>query len=157
MLSVARSSPLLRRKALAQLGRKGKSRLQLDALFRAVILTRDGFHCRRCGNGKRPGRGGGLQAAHIKPVGTHPSMRFVVENALCLCASCHIFGKGAWHKGPSPEWAELLQKHVGQETLDNLELWARTRSGQKIDKEATRIYLEGELAHYRGLRECVDG
>jgi len=38
---------------------------QLDLLVRQIVLIRDQFRCRRCGVGVKPGRGHGLQAAHL--------------------------------------------------------------------------------------------
>ena len=149
-----RSGPLRRRKPLALVGKRGKTLGQLDALLRQVVLERDGHRCRKCGAGKLPGRAGGLQAAHIKPKGAHPAMRYVVDNVLTLCAKDHLFW---WHKDPTAAVAWAAQ-HLGQEHLDKLDMIARTRGRQRFDRELTRIYLEGELAYYRSLRsEVADG
>ena len=135
-----------------RLGKRGHSLLALKALFRAVVLERDGHRCRKCGSGKRPGRGGGLQAAHIYPQGSHPSMRFRLENAITLCASCHIYGRNAWHRHPKAalDWA---RRELGDDLLYKLDLITRVR-GNRLDKELTRIYLEGELRAYEGLARC---
>jgi len=147
----------LRRSPIRRIGARGASLLPLKALFRAVILERDRYRCRRCGAGKRPGRGGGLQAAHIYPQGSHPALRFEVDNAVTLCASCHIYGPLAWHRHPQAAiiWAstalglELLQK------LDALASYRASRTGHRpLDKELTRIYLEGELRAYKELAAC---
>lgn len=133
---------------LRPVGRAGASRLLLDGLYRAIILARDGHRCRRCGATKRPGRGGGLQAAHIKPKGSHPALRYVLDNGVTLCASCHIYGPAAWHRDPSAaiKWARLA---VGSDLLERLDGLAAARGRKGLDKEAMRLYLESELARYR--------
>lgn len=66
----------------------------LGPLLRALILERDGFRCRRCGNGPNDER---LEIDHINPVahggGDEP------ENLQTLCESCNA-GKGA--RDPHP-------------------------------------------------------
>lgn len=46
-----------------------------------------------------------LQGAHILPEEYHQTCADP-ENILCLCASCHKFAKGSWHKSPmeAAEW-----------------------------------------------------
>lgn len=55
--------------------------------FVAGVLKRDGYRCRRCGDGNRGRRL--LHAHHIKPWAGNPSLRLDPENALTLCRPCH--------------------------------------------------------------------
>ena len=59
--------------------RRGKH----GAWARAVI-SRDRATCQHCGTTE-----GALHAHHIKSFAEHPELRWVLENGLTLCASCH--------------------------------------------------------------------
>ena len=116
------------------------TRKRLDALLRQAVLLRDGNTCRRCGAGKKSGRGGGIQAAHILPKGTWRSMRYDMENGIALCASCHIYGKGAWHKDPDAaiRWAT---KHLGKNFIARLRERGRMLKPRK-DPILTELFLQ---------------
>jgi 5-methylcytosine-specific restriction endonuclease McrA len=144
----AASGRMLRRARLRRVGRRGAVLQSLDALLRDIVLYRDGHRCRKCGLGKRPGRGGGLQAAHIIPKGAHPALRYHLDNVILLHAyPCHL---GWWHKDPvaAVAWARSV---LGNAHIDRLELLARIHGRSKGDRAATRIYLEAVHAHYLGL------
>lgn len=53
--------------------------------WRLDVYRRDKFTCQECG----AGRGGNLQAHHIKPFATFPELRFDVDNGITLCWECH--------------------------------------------------------------------
>lgn len=57
-----------------------------------------------------------LQCAHIENVGTYPSMRFDVDNAVPLCTGCHLY---RWHKNPREAEAWIVTV-IGQEKRDEL-------------------------------------
>ncbi len=70
--------------------------LALDAAAREEVFARDGHLCVRC---KIPGRS--VQWSHV--IGRrHKCVRWEPDNALTLCAGCHMF----WHEYPtlSGEW-----------------------------------------------------
>lgn len=52
--------------------------------WRKAVFIRDGFTCQLCGK-----VGGTLNAHHIKPYARYPELRFVVDNGITLCQSCH--------------------------------------------------------------------
>lgn len=54
--------------------------------WRSAVFKRDYFTCQKCGDG----RGGNLQAHHIKPIATHPQAMFEIANGQTLCERCHI-------------------------------------------------------------------
>ena len=137
----------MKRSPLRRVGRRGLNLRMLDCLLREVVLRRDGFKCRKCDRGKQRGRGGGLQAAHIFPKGQYPSMRYELQNVVCLCASCHIYGPDAWHRHPiaAQEWAK---EHFGTDYLWRLSVTALTRT-QHPDHAAIKLMLEQELRNGR--------
>lgn len=63
-------------------------------VWRRSVLQRDGFRCVRCGSKggvcKHCGHNAFLHTHHIKPVSTHPELRFVVKNGITLCRVCHM-------------------------------------------------------------------
>ena len=52
--------------------------------WRESVFERDNWTCQECKI-----RGGILHPHHIKPWATFPEIRFLVDNGLTLCASCH--------------------------------------------------------------------
>lgn len=139
-------TPLRRKSALRpkRVHRRGlpkpKSPVQeLDALLRQVVLARDGFRCQWCERNARPGRGGGLEVAHVLPKGAYPALRHDLENVVLLCHRCHHY---RWHRNPVAAW-EWITELRGEEWLRRLRLWARTR--HHVDRGAVRLYLEAEL------------
>lgn len=126
---------------------RGKTIKKLDALVREIVLKRDGERCRKCGAGARGGRGFALQAAHVYGKGAYPSLRFKLENVLTLCQPCHYW----WHaQGFGREacdapnvvraWCVVA---IGEKAMHALDLMAQTAGrGQKLDLEATRLFLE---------------
>jgi 5-methylcytosine-specific restriction endonuclease McrA len=53
--------------------------------WRLAVFKRDNFICVECGDG----RGGNLEADHIKPWAIFPQFRYDVSNGRTLCVSCH--------------------------------------------------------------------
>lgn len=54
-------------------------------IWREKVFARDGHACGICFSSK----GGTLQAHHIKPLFTHPELRWDVDNGMTLCKKCH--------------------------------------------------------------------
>jgi len=80
--------------ALTERGAKRAARVNPTAAQRARILERDGFRCRRCGNGPQHAR---LVVDHIEPVAKGGST--TDGNLQTLCEPCNA-GKGA--RDPHP-------------------------------------------------------
>ena len=55
--------------------------------WRATVLKRDGYSCRKCGS--KGTKYNPLQADHIKPWSLFPALRFDINNGRCLCRKCH--------------------------------------------------------------------
>lgn len=127
--------------------RRRASDQQLDDLCREVVFRRDGYHCWDCGKGPaervpRP-KGGwkypGFDWSHVWGRG-RKSMRWIPENSLCACDSCHYL----WHDGRF--MIEKLEKFKARfpQRYQRLLLLSQVRH-PKVDREATRLYLEQEL------------
>ena len=88
---------------------------KLKKLLHQLVVIRD-KKCLRCGSEKR------LSASHIYPKGSHPAMKWMPRNLMCLCYSCHIFW---WHKSPieAGEWFKKEfpsdYKYLKKESLKN--------------------------------------
>ena len=83
---------MIRKSKKAQ--KRNRAKKELDAAARLEVFERDGYKCVRCGSDK-------IQWAHI--IGRrHLCTRWLPENALTLCAGCHMF----WHEYPtlSGDW-----------------------------------------------------
>ena len=70
--------------------------------WRNAVYRRDGYVCQHCGDNK----GGNLHAHHIKEFADYPDLRFVVENGLTLCQTCHE----KVHLKPIPAKADLRRR-----------------------------------------------
>lgn len=68
--------------------------------FRAAVLERDGFTCRRCGCA--PVGRWALPVHHIKPWARHPALRYDVDNGATLCKPCHLWVHSK--KNAKKEW-----------------------------------------------------
>jgi hypothetical protein len=75
----------------------------LDILFSKLVRKRDGS-CLRCGKRET------LQCSHVMPR-TYLSVRWLPENAITLCYSCHIHW---WHKYPHEAVAWFDEKFPGR-------------------------------------------
>lgn len=56
-----------------------------DKKWRKKIFERDDYRCRKCGDCS----GGNLNAHHIYSWHSHPKLRYVKNNGITLCQSCH--------------------------------------------------------------------
>lgn len=78
---------MIRKSKKAQ--KRNRAKKELDAAARLEVFERDNFKCVRCGSDK-------IQWCHI--IGRrHLCTRWLPENALTLCAGCHMW----WHEYPS--------------------------------------------------------
>lgn len=94
--------------------------IKLDALARERCFERDNNQCVRCGSFK-------VQWCHV--IGRrHKCTRWELDNALSMCAGCHMF----WHEYPtlSGEWfrQRWAQRHENITSLYN--------KGGKVDLKA---------------------
>jgi len=111
----------------------------LDCLLRQVVVLRD-RDCVACKAGAKPGRGGGLEVAHILPKGQWPNLRYNLANVRLLCHRCHFHRA---HKDPF-FWFNV----VGHAHMQELRFRARTL--KKPDRKLEKIMLEQEIERYMG-------
>ena len=75
--------------------------------WRKLVFEKNDYVCQCCGI-----RGGRLNAHHIKDFANYKELRYVVDNGITLCSSCHDFTvKGSFHntygtRGTTPEQLE---------------------------------------------------
>tara|TARA_R110000796_G_scaffold103851_7_gene213317 strand:- start:666 stop:1055 length:390 start_codon:yes stop_codon:yes gene_type:complete len=104
-----------------------------DKWFSDVVRQKAGFQCEHCG--KKDGR---MECAHIWGRAAK-SVRWSMDNALCLCHYCHkVFTANPLDFGV---W---LQKHVGQAHMDILrEKWqVLMPTNKKLRAEIAKHYRE---------------
>jgi len=87
---------------------KSTLRNKLDRICSLIVRARG--KCERCGE-KRYEQ---LQCCHIFSR-IYNATRWLLENLLCLCASCHFF----FHKNPVL-FGEWVIKYLGEEKYENL-------------------------------------
>ena len=98
---------------------------ELDAQARAEVFERDGGVCIRCRNTSRP-----VQWAHVLSR-RHVCLRWVPDNAMSLCAGCHLF----WHHEPAmaldwffknfrERWERLQVLYLANPKINIKALWA---------------------------------
>ena len=118
--------------------------LRCDYLVKQLVHARDENRCLKCGSD------GDVQAAHILPKGKYPLMRFVLENLLSLCYTCHLH----WaHKDPIgfTEWLDA--KWPGRKQM----LIESARMPRKVDMLELLIVLEDEVKRLQLAEAGVQG
>lgn len=107
---------------------------KLDKVFSQIIRSK-GF-CEHCGVSDRT-----LQCAHIYSR-RHKNIRWDKENALCLCAGCHLFW---WHHEP----AEAIRWAMGIRDFDYLDKKVAESKPTKIGE--LLLILEGLENQFKQL------
>lgn len=72
--------------------------------WRTSVFERDRYTCQKCGAHNQKGTHVELHAHHLKNWADNPDSRYIIENGVTLCSSCHyafhsMFGK----KNNTPE------------------------------------------------------
>ena len=107
--------------------KKRSLRTKADTLFSKYIRGRD-KKCQRCGKTTQ------LQAAHIYSRSIL-STRYDYDNALTLCAGCHLY----WaHKNPI-DFTEFVREYLGEERYNSLKERAHCPEQMTIEKYETII------------------
>lgn len=116
-----RSGPLRRRAPIKRSSKRRRSETPAYQRWAIAVKTRD-RHCQWEGCFIQVL----LEAHHVYPQGTHPRLRFVLENGLALCREHHV----KWHSQPRasriqwaaryPERAAVIAKLLRQPRLQPL-------------------------------------
>jgi hypothetical protein len=91
---------------------KNKDIKKLDKLWSLIIKTRAGFICEYCGERSY------LNSHHIFSR-SNKTLRWDVDNGICLCAKHHMLGNFSAHKSPI-EFGEWIRKKRGEEWYQDL-------------------------------------
>jgi 5-methylcytosine-specific restriction endonuclease McrA len=94
-----------------------KERNRLDKEWREAICQRADNKCEYCG------KSGRMNAHHIFSR-SNLSVRWDLDNGICLCVGCHVFANHSFHKAPA-ESIEWLKLNRGEEWYDALRLKAK--------------------------------
>lgn len=105
---------------------------ELDDLFRAVIRKRDGGLCRRCKGARH------IQVAHIFSR-RFKRIRWTKENAMLLCAGCHL-----WQHHNPIEGGRFFEEQLGTRNYLRIAGLKNAR-GKAPDHRLVKIHLEKEL------------
>ena len=108
---------------------------QLDALWSKIVKLKAKGKCKICQ------RTDTLNSHHIFSRSNH-SVRWDLENGVCLCACHHALCNFSAHKAPL-DFAEWLKKERGEKWYNDLRV--RANLIYKPDYTAIKIYLQNEL------------
>lgn len=109
----------------------------LDTLWSEIIKLRAGNKCEYCGKTTY------LNSHHIFSR-SNMSVRWDLENGVCLCAGHHMLSNFSAHKSPL-EFAEWLRETRGEEWYTKLRKLAKSVVYSKdMDKRGIKIQLEEE-------------
>ena len=97
---------------------------------RAMRFVDEGGRACWVGRCQRCGRIEPLETAHVEPKGRAPHLRWLSDNALALCHTCHEWG----HANPTPfqRWTEVLLGPA-RELLARLAHDPTARAGDYVD------------------------
>lgn len=114
---------------------------KLDNLALKTCKEEAGNRCEICGKGKDEVQ---LHAHHV--IGRrHRSLRWDVDNLVCLCATHHVMGKQSAHENPFWFDKEIVGMR-GEAWKYNLEKKAQVIC--KTDYQTVKDYLDGKRDNY---------
>lgn len=122
----------------SQTDRKTLSKICLK-LWAEYVKIRAKYACEYCGKKEN------LNSHHFFSRSRN-SVRYNVNNGICLCSGCHSLNNHSAHKNPLFKDELIKRKIRTQQWLDLLERQANIP--QKIDLKLEMIYLEQELKNY---------
>lgn len=123
---------------VSRISERRARRRDLDALCREIVFARDRATCRRCGRTE-----GKLDLSHVFPKGSHPWLRWDLDNVKVLCAvPCHLI----WWHGHPEEAMRWWEEQIGPSAMHALRMRAARPS--KTDAAAVRLYLEAEQRRF---------
>jgi MinD superfamily P-loop ATPase len=109
-------------------------RNKLDRICSEIVRGRG--KCERCSNKET------LQCCHVYSR-TYNNTRWLLDNLLCLCASCHFWS----HKNPL-EFAEVVKGKIGEEKYDEL---------RESRNQITKYTTEDLQIKYNVLKQLLEG
>lgn len=88
-----------------------------------------------------------MQVHHIKPRGSHPALKYRLENLLPLCKGCHFM---VAHGSDAFKAVNALTPVIGEARIEKLRWMAAEMNKKKFDAALTRMYLEKEIKRLGG-------
>ena len=114
---------------------------KLDDAWSELIKARAGYKCAYCGSEGR------LNSHHIYSR-SNRSVRWDVNNGICLCVTHHTFGNFSAHKSPL-DFDDWLRDYKGNATIDKLRLKSnQIAKYSKEDKEKMLKELKERINEY---------
>jgi len=111
---------------------------QLDDLWSVLVKKIAGYRCEYCGLDRH------LTSHHIFSRSSK-SVRWDLENGLCLCAEHHTISRNSAHGSPK-KFKEWLKNYKGEEWYDSLSFEAKRP--YKINKEERLASFKDKLGTY---------
>ena len=107
---------------------------KLDKMWSEYIRKRANDQCERCGiPGNNP--------HHI--IGRRSlSVRWDIDNGVCLCSGCHVLRRDSAHQDPLT-FIEWLTENKGKEFLKNLRM--SSNLGYRPDYKALEIFFKNKI------------
>lgn len=114
---------------------------KLDTAWSLLVKQKAGFRCEYCGTTRA------LNSHHIYSRGNH-SVRWSLENGICLCVTHHIGLEFSPHK-TGMKFATWITRKRGQQFMDNLEMKAgKTGKMHVFEKELILKEMLDEIKKY---------
>lgn len=114
---------------------------KLDVAWSKLVKIKSGNKCAVCSSEKA------LNSHHIYSR-AKMSLRWSLENGICLCVGHHIGVKFSAHKTPV-DFNDWLYNHFGIDFMDGLKLMAHTQSNlHEFEKEILLKELQSEIKNY---------
>lgn len=135
-LPINRIKPEKRRKTKSGIDKR------LDTSWSKLVKLKSGNKCAVCSSEKA------LNSHHIYSR-AKMSLRWSIENGICLCVGHHIGVRFSAHKSPI-EFTEWLYFTYGNDFMDGLKLMAHTQSNlHEFEKEILLKELQSEISKYK--------
>jgi len=113
----------------------------LDTLWSKAIKERAGYKCEYCG------KEGRVNSHHIFSRSNH-SVRWDLDNGICLCVSHHVFGLFSAHKSPL-EFADWIRERRGDEWYQKLRMKSKQIKKWSDEDKINRIkYLKDKTKEF---------
>ena len=114
---------------------KKTTKKSVDDLWALKVKERAGYKCEYCGSERY------LNSHHIFSRSNH-SVRWDLENGMCLCPSHHVLGNFSAHKAPL-EFSDWIKETRGDEWYQRLKFKAN-QTAPKVNLEEIKKQLQEE-------------
>lgn len=121
---------------------KSSTDKKLDTAWSKLVKLKAGNKCAVCSSENA------LNSHHIYSR-AKMSLRWSIENGICLCVGHHIGAKFSAHKTPV-DFNDWMVDHFGNDFMDGLKLMAHTQSNlHEFEKQYLLKELQSEILKYK--------